>query len=162
MRGLKPSIAIIALRRNLNNSNNADPREGIKTADESAADPATDFDSNNADPREGIKTASMRDCSASKASIQITLILVRGLKLSLYPSRAGKRQTHSNNADPREGIKTALLPTLLQSVLHSNNADPREGIKTKKICFLNFLNNLHSNNADPREGIKTRFHFNGR
>ena len=63
--------------------------------------------------------------------IQITLILVRGLKLVWKLSESQFRQMYSNNADPREGIKTHLSRERGDlKIIYSNNADPREGIKT--------------------------------
>ena len=89
--------------------------------------------------------------------IQITLILVRGLKHELIAPHGARHQADSNNADPREGIKTDFFPHFLaEIVIHSNNADPREGIKTN--CAVVFIRYslVNSNNADPREGIKTQ------
>ncbi len=79
---------------------------GLKRIMVQTLDPAM-LHSNNADPREGIKTRAARlPPKLSIISIQITLILVRGLKH--YPDAVQwwRDQGYSNNADPREGIKT--------------------------------------------------------
>ncbi len=63
------------------NSNNADPREGIKTLAMSDVRVLPQTHSNNADPREGIKTHMLTRKHRHRINdIQITLILVRGLK----------------------------------------------------------------------------------
>ncbi len=61
--------------------------------------------SNNADPREGIKTELDPPFVYADDFIQITLILVRGLKLNRHGIN-WRDLADSNNADPREGIKT--------------------------------------------------------
>ena len=107
MRGLKHTQRRQCDPRHQSHSNNADPREGIKTFHEAVWRQGHSIYSNNADPREGIKTP-----------------------IAAVP-RAAINSFDSNNADPREGIKTkATHRVAARNRCNSNNADPREGIKT--------------------------------
>ena len=58
----------------------------------------------------GLKHTSSTSNKRYSSPIQITLILVRGLKLPRRIRVLDIDFIHSNNADPREGIKTQSVP----------------------------------------------------
>ncbi len=139
-------------------SNNPNPREGIKT---SYVNVSTDLylknNSNNPNPREGIKTQQAQPMSQTYHLIRITQILVRGLKHK-------NRPCHNDKAYYIRITQILVRGLKLKSSRHASKRRFKciritqilvRGLKPPNEVFDQMQGYVDSNNPNPREGIKT-------